>query len=908
MTKTFVNTSPNALINENYYEVPNIATTSFNISTGSPNMSCNYPVNESVNSHNNRNLNGTSTTHLYDDEEPKSRFSRYIGVIFLLVLILISIGFLTFAIFYDEIVNPDHETSEEYWDRIQKEIKMRQNLTQMTLINNNPNLMAITTDSMTEPIEQIITFEDFIFGQLSYRTFNGKWISKHELLYYDTQNNLCITDINNLNTTVLINYKVVRKYRLSGLLLSKDRQYLLNTYKSRTLYRYSTLAKYRVYSIVDRKLSVPIVSPDFSNDLYLNYAEWGPIGSEIVFVHRNDIYFKADVNSVAIRLTHTGSPVIYNGVPDWVYEEEIISGPKVFWLSPGGTKLVYLTINDTNVDVMTWPVYGYNNQYTKVESIRYPKPGRPNPKCNLHYIDLHELHSTNISFVDQLTVNVMPPQDILNFGDHYFTAFQWIDNNLFSVNWMNRAQNYSMLTTYNTANNMKLLSNFKLQSNIGWIDLFSPPIVLPDKKSYAIRVPKLIDKKHDLFNQIASVSVMTGESTFLTSSLFEVTNILNVNKETNRIYFMAVDPLKTGEKHLMSVTIDQIGNSAEPTCHTCLMNTHMDDKNKSCLVNDINFSEGSQYYVLNCLGPNIPRSEIRRTSDDTLMLILEENKALAEKIKDVNMPKKILIKVPVGNYQIDVMLIVPHDFNEKSGKKYPLVFHVYGGPGSEDGSVNHNYFYNGFEAFLVANRSVIYAKLDSRGSPNHGCKFMYEIYRRLGSVEVEDTIAVAKYMRDKLAYIEPNSISLWGWSYGGYLTTMALEMDYNNTVFKCGVAVAPVSDWMYYDSVYVERYMGFLTPDDNHNNYVKSSTLDKVSHLNGKKYLIMFGTADDNVHTMNSMMLLKAMNEANIKYETQIYPDNRHSLQKSMFHMYKRLVEFFYRCHHQQYYNIVKSN
>jgi len=181
------------------------------------------------------------------------------------------------------------------------------------------------------------------------------------------------------------------------------------------------------------------------------------------------------------------------------------------------------------------------------------------------------------------------------------------------------------------------------------------------------------------------------------------------------------------------------------------------------------------------------------------------------------------------------MLIVPQDFDEKSPKKYPLIFNVYGGPGSDSGSVQQNYFYHQFGAYLVSNKSVIYATLDTRGSPNHGCKFMFDIYRKLGTVEVEDTIAVARYVwndlyssiriqifdnfiyktkniyiiysviryfRDKVSYIDPKSISLWGWSYGGYLTTMALENDYNDTVFQCGIAVAPVSDWMYYGVLY----------------------------------------------------------------------------------------------------------
>ncbi|CAG2120996.1 unnamed protein product, partial [Medioppia subpectinata] len=193
---------------------------------------------------------------------------------------------------------------------------------------------------------------------------------------------------------------------------------------------------------------------------------------------------------------------------------------------------------------------------------------------------------------------------------------------------------------------------------------------------------------------------------------------------------MATLASNPGEKHLMSAPLNESSAKTKPVCHTCLMNTYTTDKNKTCLVSDIEFSEGAKHYILNCLGPHIPRSEIRSTADDRLLYTLKENKQLKNKTKGLSLPKRILMKVPVGGYEIDVMLYVPHDFDSKSKQKYPLVFNVYGGPG--------------------------------------------------------------------MPYIDSKSIAIWGWSYGGYVATKALENDYNDTVFSCGVAVAPVSDWMYY--------------------------------------------------------------------------------------------------------------
>ncbi|CAG2108244.1 unnamed protein product [Medioppia subpectinata] len=695
----------NSVINENLNEVSNLATISF---TGSPNVNRTHGLNnnkDSVDNTGNENANGLTKTHLCRHQMRKCRLSRYLGVLLLIALMAISIAFVAFAIFYDEII--DSEKNES----------------------------ALSS-------KRGITFTDYMSAPIR----------------------------------------------------------LTNTGKDMVIHRYG---------------------------------------------------------------------YVYNGIPDWLYRREIYANsPKLFWLSPVGTKLVYTTIDDSAVDLMIWPFYstvklahGYHNQYPKIEMVRYPKVGRPNPTIALHCIDLTQLRDYNDS-IGKLTAHLKPPKDITDYGDHYITTLKWVDDHVVCANWMNRAQN---------------VSNFKLKSSNGWIDYHTASVVTPDGESYLIKVPKMSDNGRDVFPHIAKVSV----SPYIIGRYFTATFFTN-----------------PGEKHLMSAPLTQslAAAKAEPVCHTCLINTYTTDKTKTCLVSDATFSEGAKHYIHHCLGPNIPRSVIRRTVDDRLLYTLEDNKRLNNKLKDLSVPKTIFMKVPVGRYQIDVQLFVPQYFDSESKRKYPLVFNVYGGPGAESESVSHKYFYNQFGAYLVLNKSVIYAYLDSRGAPNRGQEFMFEIYRRLGTVEVEDTIAVARYFRDKVPYVDFKSIAIWGWSYGGYLTTKALQDDYNDPVFSCGVAVAPATDWMYTDSVYTERHMGFPTPEDNLQNYRLSSTLDNVKRLNGKQFLLVFGTADVITHNIQAMMLLKAMNEANVKYQTQVYPDQRHGLQQSMAHMYTRMVDFFDQC------------
>lgn len=171
-------------------------------------------------------------------------------------------------------------------------------------------------------------------------------------------------------------------------------------------------------------MQTALSAPESPRESYLQYAEWGPKGSQLVFIYKNNIYYKPDANSDPIRLTKSGKDfMIYNGAPDWVYEEEIICGPKTFWLSPDGNKLVYATINDSKVEIMSWPYYGpYRqidgtvNQYSKIVSIPYPKPGRRNPTVSMNLIDLNTLNSSNVTQENDQNIELKPPEDIEKLG------------------------------------------------------------------------------------------------------------------------------------------------------------------------------------------------------------------------------------------------------------------------------------------------------------------------------------------------------------------------------------------------------------------------------------------------------------------------------------------------------------
>ncbi|CAG2175139.1 unnamed protein product, partial [Oppiella nova] len=557
-------------------------------------------------------------------------------------------------------------------------------------------------------------------------------------------------------------------------------------------FRHSTLSKYQIYDISnDSFIDLLPEDPHFESQ-FIQYIEWGPKDNQIIFVFKNNLYYKADVNTVPIQLTNTGTPnMIYNGYCDWVYEEEILEEEKAFWISPDGQHLVFAKINDTKVDTITWPFYGqyYNlssNQYPSEVALKYPKPGRNNPLIEIFVLNLNETVE-NIEIV-----RLLPPESIAK-KDYYFTAIGWIDKDRFSITWLTRAQNHSVIDICDKNSMWNCNTTFTLDSANSWVDLYAAPIPAPGHNSYFIKVPELISSAVGYYHHVAMINIENRKVKYLTKGMFDIIEIVAFNEEEDVVYFLSTLPEKPEFRHLMSVSIHE-ETVLDPICLTCYLG-------ESCLYNNVFFNSKADYFVL--------------------------------------------------NYS-NVELVLPHNFDEK--KKYSLMIEVYGGPGSQ--LVIDKYRVNHWGTHLASNMSIIYARIDSRGSDNRGSKYLHEIYKNLGNVEVMDTIVTARYLRDNLSFIDRHNIGIWGWSYGGYVTLMSLALDYADPVFHCGIAVAPVTNWMFYgkiykiyldisryiNSVYVERYMGW--PHDNAKAYNRSDLLNKVSLFKDERLLLALGTAD----------------------------------------------------------------
>ncbi|XP_035211112.1 venom dipeptidyl peptidase 4-like [Stegodyphus dumicola] len=582
------------------------------------------------------------------------------------------------------------------------------------------------------------------------------------------------------------------------------------------------------------------------------------------------------------RLTSDGeNDVILNGIPDWVYEEEILGSNHAIWWSDDGTKIAYASFNDSAVDFISLPRYGdyhdVTNIYPQFRRFRYPKAGRNNPTVKLWVIDLTRM--------DYAKKEIVPPDDYKG-KDFYFTSLQWVTETRIAVMWLKRFQNSSLVSICDSAGLIYFCDKNlpRDTQNRGWIDIQDKPVFGENKGFYFIRLP-LADGKAGYFRHVAMVNASSGRKSFLTHGQFDVVKVLAHQRENNTVYYLTTLPDKPSQRHLFSVTDMESDMPRTEECLTC-------DLGDDCTYHNAIFSPGSKYYILECLGPGVPWIDLRTTDGHTRLALMDSNDNVRNSIETTAMPQLRTFNVPIeGGYNANVRLLLPPGLRDEEMVKYPMVINVYGGPGSQ---MVTDKFYVHWGSYLASRKNFVYSWIDGRGSGNQGDKRLHEIYRQLGSTEIQDQLAVASYLKNEIPFIDRYRTAIWGWSYGGYSTIMALAT--NSQVFNCGIAVAPVTSWLYYDSVFSERYMQMPWSTDNYIGYEKADVTKKAANIKDKKLLLIHGTADDNVHAQQSLMLMKAITDAGVMYHAQVYPDESHGLTNVKSHLYRTMESFLDNC------------
>ena len=632
------------------------------------------------------------------------------------------------------------------------------------------------------------------------------------------------------------------KSSIDNFITGKINKRLLITTESEMVYRRSFIANYYIYDITTASVI------DLSQNKKFQYAEFSPDENKVLYVYENNIYVYDIVNNKHQQITNDGKRnFIINGLPDWVYEEEF-GVSKAFEWSPDNKKIAFLKFDESRVKEYEFPIYGQT--YPELFKYKYPKAGEDNSKVSLWIYDFTTSKVTNIDFKDSM--------------EYYIPRIKWTsDNNLLSVVRVNRLQNQLLVHIINTTNfNITTIINYYSSY---YIDELYDLYFLKDNSFIRL-------SEESGFTHIYHYNINGSLIRQITDGNWEVKELKGVDEENNTLYFISNEPSPL-DKALYSIKLDGT------------------DKHLLSPANGTSraqFSKNYQYYILNYSDANTPPLITLNSVREGVITILQDNKKLKSYIEQYNfIQKKFISFINSVGVKINGWIMMPE---LEPGKKYPVLFEIYSGPGSQMvlnswGGTDYIWYQ------YLCKKGYIIVCFDGRGTGGRGTEFKKANYKRLGSTEIDDQIEAVKYLYT-LPYIDTNRIGIWGWSYGGYATLMCMLK--GSEYFKTGIAVAPVTDWRFYDNIYTERFM--QRPVDNPEGYEQGSVLNYVDQLKGN-LLLIHGSADDNVHFQNTMELTSKLVDANKQFEMQIYPNKNHGIYGGVttYHLFKRITEFLFK-------------
>lgn len=630
-------------------------------------------------------------------------------------------------------------------------------------------------------------------------------------------------------------------------------------------WRHSSFA---IFWILD--VETQSITPLFNTHDKLSFASWSPTSDKVAFVFDNNVYVKDLLSGTISQITDDGSANVFNGKPDWVYEEEVFASDNVLWWSPDGKILTFLKFNDASVPEFPIPFYAQEGHevYPKMVSLKYPKPGYSNPIVDVVIAQLPETSGSAF----KLRKAHLPTKQI---QDKIITEVLWVSNDKVLVKTSNRASDVLEIFLIPAVGNEPATMIRSYNATDAWFEVTSNAIFVPKNPDLGRYTDGYIDiVDHNGYNHLAYFLPPENPTPFmLTSGQWEVLkNYVDLQK--NIVYFTATIASSV-ERHFYSVNLlDVFHHTGLPEVTSITNGTKWYSGS---------FSSGSRFLLLNDMGPDVPLQKLVDLHSGKVIRVLEENKLVQAALKDFDLPTSNVSVVTLypdddktKAIQANMIEILPPSFDPT--KKYPVLFYVYGGPGSQ---LVTQTFAIDFSYVVSAQLNAVVVTVDGRGTgfnninTDMGSRYKFTVRDRLGHFEPIDQIAAAKEWASR-PYVDKRRIAIWGWSYGGFLTLKTLEKDVDRA-FSYGVSVAPVTQWRLYDSIYTERYM--RTPEDNPEGYKTASISDTDSFKNVTRFLMMHGSGDDNVHFQNSLRLLDEFNLHLVEnFDFMVFPDSDHSM------------------------------
>ncbi|MGY0391705.1 S9 family peptidase [Bizionia sp. KMM 8389] len=672
---------------------------------------------------------------------------------------------------------------------------------------------------------------------------------QYSVLNFDRQSRSTSIDVYDYKTLKKVNTLVNSSnleavpYFTNYTFSNDERQILLAT-EVESIFRRSTLGTYFVYDTqtksLERVAAEKIQEPTFSPD-----------GTKLAYGYRNNLFVKDLKTGDTQQITFDGEKnKIINGITDWVYEEEF-GFVRAFEWNAASNKIAFIRFDETAVPEFSMDVYG-QDLYQTQHVFKYPKAGEANAVVSLHIFDLNAATSSEVN-VDK------------TYSDFYIPRIKWTNNpDVLSAQYMNRHQNELDLWFVNAQNNT---ADLVLQDvDEAYVDVTDNLTFLEDNSF-------IWTSEKDGFNHIYHYDETGQLINQVTKGNWEVTNYYGYDEKKNRIFYQSTE-----------------NGSINRAVYAIKLN----GRDKLALANDNGtnnaaFSADFSYFINTFSSATTPPVySLNNAKNGKQIKLIKDNSALQKKLENYTISEKEFSTISVNGNDLNMWEIKPADFDPN--KSYPLFMFQYSGPGSQSVSNNWNssndYWYQ-----YLAQKGYVVVCVDGRGTGFKGAKFKKSTQKELGKYEVEDQIAAARKLGSE-SYIDETRIGIWGWSYGGFMSSNALFK--GNDVFKMAIAVAPVTSWRFYDSIYTERYM--TTPQENASGYDENSPINHVDKLKGD-FLLIHGTGDDNVHVQNTMRMVEALIQADKQFEWMIYPDKDHGIYggNTRLHLYKKMSNFIDR-------------
>jgi len=629
----------------------------------------------------------------------------------------------------------------------------------------------------------------------------------------------------------------------SNYIFSEDERKVILETNTEPIYRHSVLGHYYVYDVNSESLEM--ISED-----KIQEPTFSPDGTKVAYGHNNNVFIKDLLSGITKQITFDGEKnKIINGITDWVYEEEFAFVRAFEWNASSDT-IAFIRFDETQVPEFSMDIYG-TDLYQTQEVFKYPKAGEKNAIVSLHFYDLNSENTSTVSLSKK-------------YQDFYIPRIKWTnDPNILSAQFLNRHQNTLDLWMINPRSNQ---SNLVLsEHDEAYVDVTDNLTFLQDNSF-------IWTSEKDGFNHIYHYSKEGKLITQITKGDWEVTNYYGYNESAHSIYYQSVENGSTNRD---------------------VYSIRLNGKRKKRLslaegTSDASFSADFTYFIKTYSNASTPpKYTLNDSKTGRLLKNIKDNSALLKTLSNYKFSNKEFSTINVNGNDLNMWMLKPADF--EASKTYPLLMFQYSGPGSQ--KVANSWFTaRDYWHQYLAQQGYIVVCVDGRGTGFKGADFKKITYLNLVKYETEDQIQAAKQISE-LPYIDASRIGIWGWSFGGHMSTNCLLK--GNDVFKMAIAVAPVTSWRFYDTIYTERFM--RTPQENPSGYDDNSPFNYPELLKGD-YLLVHGSGDDNVHVQHTMRMVEALIQADKQIDWAIYPDKNHGIYggNTTKHLYTKMTNFLH--------------